>query len=109
MVAYSYCHGLHGIGNVTNVDCLPTNSMILVLCIQSGYLANQMEPVGGGGMGGLTYDVADGTFTLTARSYIKISCEMDFLLYPFDTQICKFWMRPDKDNRYQVKNAVKKI
>ena len=69
-----------------------------------------MKPAGagGGGMGGLSYDLAGGTFTLTTRSHIKISCQMDFLLYPFDTQICKFQMRPDKDSRYQVKNTLKK-
>ena len=85
--------------------------MIFRLFIQTGYLANQMKPAGagGGGMGGLSYDLAGGTFTLTTRSHIKISCQMDFLLYPFDTQICKFQMRPDKDSRYQVTNAGRQL
>ena len=53
----------------------------------------------------LRYDVAKGTFQMTIMSLVKIPCEMDFQLYPFDTQTCPFRMRTSKDISQQVHDA----
>ena len=43
-------------------------------------------------------------FEFVYRSYIKIECDMDFTLYPFDTQDCAFAMKSAAKNMtYEVK------
>lgn len=51
----------------------------------------------------LRYDVADGAFELTTSSVANIFCEMEFHLYPFDTQSCMLRIRTAKDMSQQVK------
>ena len=53
-------------------------------------------------MGELTYDVKSGSFNLYAISYAKIKCKMDFYLYPFDEQECRFVLELWKNSSYQV-------
>ena len=50
----------------------------------------------------LKYDIADGTFLLKTFSHVKMRCRMNFRLYPFDTQTCKFQMTPSKYIGQQV-------
>ena len=54
----------------------------------------------------MEYHLADGTVQLTTVSFVKFHCEMDFLLYPIDTQNCVFQMRTTKDMTQQVRNAI---
>ena len=43
-------------------------------------------------------------FEFVYRSYVKIECDMDFTLYPFDTQDCAFAMKSAAKNMtYEVK------
>lgn len=67
---------------------------------QEGFLADQSQPATKGDRG-LKYDVRDGVFDLFTKSYAEINCEMDFSLYPFDTQTCKFFITSAKNKRYQ--------
>lgn len=73
--------------------------------LQSGYLAEQKKPESAGGRT-LKYDLEDGMFSLTTVSHAKIKCEMNFWLYPFDTQTCLFRMRIDKEINQQVQVKV---
>ena len=50
---------------------------------QDGFLGNQKHPLG---FASLQYDIDNGMFELNTKSYAKIYCNMDFTLYPFDTQ-----------------------
>ena len=44
-------------------------------------------------------------FEFVYRSYVKIECDMDFTLYPFDTQDCAFAMKSvNKNMTYEVKD-----
>ena len=40
-------------------------------------------------------------FLLKTKSYAKVKCDMDFGIYPFDTQKCNFVITPDKNLTYQ--------
>ena len=42
-------------------------------------------------------------FEFVYRSYVKIDCDMDYALYPFDTQDCAFAMKSvNKNITYEV-------
>ena len=45
----------------------------------------------------LRYDGVKGMFQLITISYVKMHCDMNHKLYPFDTQRCDFKMRTDED------------
>ena len=52
----------------------------------------------------LKYNMKDGKFELWTSTYAKISCQMDYSLYPFDTQECQFKMRSvTKNMTYEVR------
>ena len=68
--------------------------------VQEGFLANQKKPLTIGN-GFLKYDVRNGMFELITKSYAMMNCDMDFTLYPFDTQWCYFSMVPEKNLTYQ--------
>ena len=68
---------------------------------QGGFLADQSQPATKGDRN-LRYDVRDGIFNLYTKSYAEINCAMDFSLYPFDTQTCKFFVTVPKNMRHQV-------
>ena len=72
-----------------------------MLVFQGGFLADPSKS-GTSGQRSLTYDIQNGTFKLTTLSFAKINCEMDFIIYPFDTQICQFVLLPSKNSSYQV-------
>ena len=73
----------------------------LCYTIQEGFLADQTQPEEEGNRA-LMYDIADGTFLLKTFSTVKIRCEMNFRLYPFDTQACEFKMQLKKFMGKQV-------
>ena len=50
----------------------------------------------------LKYDMREKMFTLNTESYARIKCDMDFEMYPFDTQMCNFVIIPDKNLTFQV-------
>ena len=64
-------------------------------------MANQKQPLTVGN-GFLRYDVRDGIFELVTKSYARMNCQMDFSLYPFDTQRCNFYMVTEKNMTYQA-------
>ena len=41
----------------------------------------------------MKYDAKEGNFYLGFQCHAKVSCAMDYALYPFDTQKCKFAIR----------------
>ena len=52
----------------------------------------------------LKYDMKDGKFKLWTSTFAKISCQMDYSLYPFDSQECRFEMRSvTKNMTYEVR------
>ena len=53
---------------------------------QDGYL-NEQDRAGTAGNRYLYYDPVYGVFELFTMSHAKIKCDMDFSLYPFDTQV----------------------
>ena len=61
-------------------------------------MGNQKHPLG---FARLQYDIGNGRFQLATKSYAKIYCNMDFTLYPFDSQKCKFAMNVMKNMTYQ--------
>lgn len=69
----------------------------MLIVFQDGFLEYQNEP----SSASLKYDVSNGMFQLSFESYAKIKCQMDFALYPFDTQRCTFVITPDKNLTYQ--------
>ena len=74
--------------------------------LKDGYLNEQNAP-SVRGKTNLRYYIEDGLFDLWTQSYANIHCEMDFSLYPFDTQSCDFAMKGNTKNRtYQVQNNV---
>ena len=44
-------------------------------------------------------------FQLSFDSFAQIKCQMDFSLYPFDTQKCPFAITLDRNLTYQVKKS----
>ena len=72
---------------------------------QEGFLKQQDEP-GSQGDRQLTYDVNNGRFYLTTKSYARVYCDMDFAMYPFDTQKCKFAMIAARTLKYQASRVV---
>ena len=51
----------------------------------------------------MKYDVKTGTFSLEMECHADVKCPMDYELYPFDTQTCKFALRSaTKNMTYQV-------
>ena len=51
----------------------------------------------------LKYDVRSSMFEWSTESHAKIKCDMDFSMYPFDTQRCPFMITADKNLTYQEK------
>ena len=47
----------------------------------------------------LRYYVREGLFDLWTESYANINCDMDFALYPFDTQRCDFKLQSVSKNK----------
>ena len=82
----------------------------LQFAIQEGYLADQDAPATDGKRS-LRYDVQTGSFLLTTTSYARVRCDMNFRLYPFDTQECRFTINArmnidymvETDNTYQIR------
>ena len=72
---------------------------------QEGFLKQQDQP-GSQGDRQLTYDVNNGRFYLITKSYAKIYCDMDFAMYPFDTQKCDFAMIAARTLKYQASKLV---
>ena len=68
--------------------------------MQDGYL-NEQDMAGTAGNRYLYYNVGTGFFELFTVSHAKIKCEMDFTLYPFDTQTCWFYMSSSTNLSYQ--------
>ena len=50
----------------------------------------------------MKYDMREKLFSLNTESYARIKCDMDFDLYPYDTQMCNFIIVPDKNLTYQA-------
>ena len=49
-------------------------------------------------------------FEFVYRTYAQIECDMDFTLYPFDTQDCVYSMKSgDKNMTYEVKVGVRNV
>ena len=71
--------------------------------IQDGFLLDQDQPATKGKRD-LKYEMGEGIFLLSTESYAKIKCDMEFALYPFDTQRCTFTITPDKNLTYQEHN-----
>ena len=68
-------------------------------CIQDGYFK---EPSRGNYV--MKYDVKTGVFSFWVHSHAKIKCPMDYTLYPFDSQTCKFSMKSaTKNMTFQVR------
>ena len=44
----------------------------------------------------MKYDIESGTFTVVTNNYVKMACDMEFALYPFDTQECSLVMMSDQ-------------
>ena len=59
----------------------------------------------------MKYDVRTGLFSLKMISKPKINCLMEYELYPFDAQMCRFALRSaTKNSTFQVESkAVKKL
>ena len=72
---------------------------------QEGFLKQQDQP-GSQGDRSLTYDVDNGRFYLITKSYARIYCDMDFAMYPFDTQKCDFAMIAARTLKYQASKLV---
>ena len=68
--------------------------------MQDGYL-NEQDRAGTAGNRYLYYDAVYGVFELFTVSHAKIKCDMDFSLYPFDTQTCWFTMSSSTNLSYQ--------
>lgn len=90
------------------VICLPQSHHCYILFdkssklnLQDGFLKNQHKPATTGNRD-LRYNVADGKFHLRTKSYARIKCDMDFGLYPFDTQKCELIIFPKKNLTYQA-------
>ena len=66
--------------------------------MQDGYLNEQNAP-SEKGKTNLRYILEEGVFDLWTESYGNINCDMDFSLYPFDTQKCDFILRSVTKNR----------
>ena len=66
----------------------------------------QQDQPGSQGDRQLTYDVNNGRFYLITKSYAKIYCDMDFAMYPFDTQKCDFAMIAARTLKYQASKLV---
>ena len=77
----------------------------LLYHLQDGFLADQRLPETAGDRS-LMYDIADGSFLLKTFSTVKIRCDMNFRLYPFDTQICEYKMQLKKfiDQQVEIMN-----
>ena len=67
---------------------------------QGGYLREQNVP-SPEGKTKLEYDIQYGTFKLVSESYARVSCDMNFNAYPFDTQICNFTIVAWDNTSYQ--------
>ena len=79
--------------------------------MQDGYL-NEQDRAGTAGNRYLYYDAVYGVFELFTVSHAKIKCDMDFSLYPFDTQTCWFTMSSSTNLSYQgyeSRNIIRKI
>ena len=74
--------------------------------MQEGFLADQDAPATAGNRD-LRYDIRLGEFRLSTTSYAKIRCDMDFGLYPFDTQRCTFAVIPMLSIDYQEKKIIR--
>ena len=72
---------------------------------QEGFLADQDEHAGQGDRQ-LRYYVSNGIFYLISKSYAKVHCDMDFGMYPFDTQKCNFVMVATRSLNYQESYEV---
>merc|ERR1712117_882769 len=73
---------------------------------KDGYLNEQNAP-SEKGKTNLRYILEEGVFDLWTESYGNTNCDMDFSLYPFDTQKCDFILRSVTKNRtYQVYNTI---
>ena len=71
---------------------------MLYLKFQEGYLSDQGAP-SEKGKTNLRYYVMEGLFDLWTESYANINCDMDFALYPFDTQRCDFKLQSVSKNK----------
>ena len=67
---------------------------------QDGFLQSQSKPKD------LKYDVKTSMFELNTESYAKIKCDMDFSMYPFDSQICPFVITADQNQTYQERKTM---
>ena len=75
--------------------------------LQEGYLNEQNAP-SERGKTNLRYILEDGMFDLWTESYVNINCDMDFSLYPFDTQKCDFILKSvTKNKTYQERETYK--
>ena len=72
---------------------------------QEGFLADQDEHAGQGDRQ-LRYYVSNGMFYLISKSYAKVHCDMDFKMYPFDTQKCNFVVVATRSLNYQESYEV---
>ena len=81
--------------------------MIVSIRLQDGWLSDQSNPKSKVSKPVLRYDVGDGTFQLSTASYVKLLCDMQFWMYPFDIQPCMVRMRTAKDMSRQVLNTCK--
>ena len=68
--------------------------------LKGGFLDDPSKP-GTAGRRNLMYDRQTGMFDLYTESYARINCEMEFGLYPFDTQECKFVIDLYKNSSYE--------
>ena len=102
LVAWFKCEGCYRTGILSiykSQSEIENNSTIF----QDGFLLDQDQPATKGKRD-LKYEMGQGIFLLSTESYAKIKCDMEFALYPFDTQRCTFVLTPDKNLTYQEHN-----
>ena len=49
----------------------------------------------------LKYDSKEGRFEFSGQSWVRMKCDMDFTVYPFDIQSCPFIIIPSRNMTYQ--------
>ena len=90
------------VSNATNMVPIQVDLLakLKLWVFQDGFLQHQERPATAGNRD-LKYDYGDGTFSLSTTSTATVRCEMDFGLYPFDTQKCLFEIVARKNLTYQ--------